>query len=91
METYIRSPTTEDAEVIQVSHKEEELRQIKAEKKDRTAIRDTLQGRTFSINPGDLTKENVNDGSGKALQNAINVDQSLEKGHKQMVFKKKMS
>ena len=48
------------------------------------AIREKLQESTNPINPDDLLKETVNNGYGKVSHDAVNVDQSIEKGHKQM-------
>ena len=62
MEEYIRSPTTEYAEVIQDSHKKEQLGRIEEEKKDRMAIRDKLQECINPIDPDDFPKETVNNG-----------------------------
>ena len=48
------------------------------------AIREKLQKCTNPINPEHLPKETVNNGYGKVSNDAVNVDHSIEKGHKLM-------
>ena len=48
------------------------------------AVRGKLQECTNPIDPADLPKKTVNNECGKMPHDAVNVDKSIEKGHKQM-------
>ena len=58
----IRFLTTEDAEIIQDIYKEERLGRITEDRKDRMAIRDTLQECINPPDPNDYPKKIVKEG-----------------------------